>query len=107
MKNRNIALCIVFTIISCGIYGFYWMFRLATESYEMLQSEGMSPVAVVLIGLVTGGIYWWIWMFQIGKKLDEKNGSSNAVLYLLLAIFGLVIVDMALLQNEINKNVPA
>ena len=24
-KERSIVLCIIFTIITCGIYGIYWM----------------------------------------------------------------------------------
>lgn len=109
MKNRNIALCIVFSIITCGIYAIYWSYRLVLESDEMLQNTGsMSPIVVVLLGYITAGIYWWIWMYQTGKKLDERNGGgNNAVLYIVLALLGLLIVDMALLQNEINKNAPA
>ena len=43
-----------------------------------------------------------------GQKVDElkqRNGlmsSSTGLMYLLLSIFGLGIVSMALLQNEVN-----
>ena len=104
MKNRNIALSIIFSLISCGIYAIYWSYRLVVESDELTGNQGgMSPIVVVILGWLTGGIYWWIWLFQCGKRLDEKNGTSNAVIYLLLAIFGLAIVDFAMIQNEINK----
>ncbi len=25
---RNIALCIIFTLITCGIYGLYWQYKM-------------------------------------------------------------------------------
>lgn len=28
---RNIALCIIFTLITCGIYGIYWMIKINDE----------------------------------------------------------------------------
>ena len=31
MKNRNIALCIIFSIITFGIYGIYWFICLTNE----------------------------------------------------------------------------
>ncbi len=108
MKNRNIALSIVFSLISCGIYCLYWMYRLIIESNELTgNTEDMSPVLVIVLGMVTCGIFWWIWLYKCGKRFDEKNGTNNAILFLILAICGLSIVDMALIQKEINAVTPA
>ena len=29
VEKKNIALCIVFTVLSCGLYGWYWLYCLA------------------------------------------------------------------------------
>ena len=31
MKNRNIVLAIIFTILSCGIYGIYWFINVNND----------------------------------------------------------------------------
>lgn len=34
MKKRNIALSIIFTLITCGIYGLYWFVCLTDETNQ-------------------------------------------------------------------------
>ena len=36
MRERNIALCIIFTLLTCGIYGIYWMIVLNDEMLDAL-----------------------------------------------------------------------
>ena len=110
MKERNIAVCIILSLVTCGIYGLYWMYCLVEETKIMTgDEEGASGVMVIILSIVTCSIYLWYWMFTTGKKMDdlsvrEGNASGNfSVLFLILAICGLSIVNYALIQNEINK----
>ena len=108
MKNRNIALCIVFSFLTCGIYSIYWFYRLIVETKELVDAPfDMNPIVILLLGMVTCGIFWWVWLYKLGQKLDEKNGTNNAVKYLILAICCLSLVDFAFIQGEINKVTPA
>ena len=36
-KERNVALAIVFTIITCGIYGIYWFVVLTDEVKQKVE----------------------------------------------------------------------
>ncbi len=62
-----------------------------------------------MLSLITCGIYSWVWLYNAGEKVDiirTKRGeskSSSAITYLLLALFGLGIVDYCLIQIELNK----
>lgn len=108
--KRNIALCIIFTIITCGIYAIYWMYVMNEEINRMSEdANGTSGGLVILFSILTCGIYTWYWLYRMGERCDvikQKMGqpaSSSAVLYLILGIFGLSIVSFALMQDTINN----
>ena len=104
MKNRNIALCIIFSIITFGIYGIYWFIcltnemNMATPDDTYQTSGGMA----FLFSLLTCGIYSFYWNYRMGQKIDSVKNGSNAVLFLILSIFGLEIVNFCIAQSFIN-----
>ena len=110
--NRNTIVCIVLCFVTCGIYGIYWMIKMNDE-INMLNGtpEDTSGVMVFILTLVTCGIYGLYWVFKMGEKVDNiKTGMGEApssiassVLFLLLAVFGLSIVDYYFMQETINK----
>ena len=111
IKNRNIALCIVLSIITCGIYGIYWLVCLVDDLNVASGRTGDTSGGVVfLLSLVTCGIYGIDWMYKAGEKgayIKQRNtgevDSSSSVLYLILGIVGFGIVAYALIQSELNK----
>lgn len=109
VKERNVALCIIFSIITCGIYGIYWYIVMVDDlNYVSGHSDDTSGGVVFLLSLITCGIYGWFWLYNAGKKLDELDGSGdNSILLLILAILGLVIVDYAIIQDKINRHANA
>lgn len=109
--NRNIVLCIVLTVVTCGIYGIYWMICLNNEINQLAgETEATSGGMVVLLTIVTCGIYGLFWFFKMGERVDKIKGvagGSTNIIYLVLSIFGLAIVNYCLMQDTINKVVPA
>ena len=111
VKNRNIALCVVLSIITCGIYGIYWLVCLVDDLNVASGRTGDTSGGVVfLLSLVTCGIYGIYWMYKAGEKvayIKQRNtgevDSSSSVLYLILGIIGFGIVAYALIQSELNK----
>lgn len=108
IKDRNIALCVIFTIITCGIYGVYWFVCLTDDVNELVEDNSTSGVLALVLTLVTCGLYGLYWAYKMGEKLDEakqKRGisaSNGGVLYLIVFMLG-GIIAYALIQNEINK----
>ena len=110
--NRNIVLCIVFSLITCGIYSIYWMIKLNDE-INMLDGtpEDTSGGVVFLLTLVTCGIYGFFWMYKMGGKVDNiktnigitPSSFPSNVLFLLLNFLCLGIVNYCLMQDTINK----
>ena len=110
IERRNIAVCIVLTLVTCGIYGIYWIVCLTNDVNTVSGDvNGTSGGMVVLLTIVTCGIYGIYWAYKQGENLDfTKNNrgipsSNSGVLYLILQIFGFGIIAYALMQNELNK----
>jgi len=110
IEKRSIGLCIVFSIITLGIYGIYWFVKLHNEAQIAAgEQEGTSAGVAFLLTLITCGIYGYYWNYKQGEKLDKACAdrglptSSRAVVYLVLSIFGLSIISYALMQDTLNK----
>ena len=110
--NRNIVLCIVFSIITCGIYVIYWMYVL-NEEINSLSGENNATGGglVILFSIITCGIYGLYWYYKMGERVDTIKtrigmpSSSSNILYLILGIFGLGIINYVFMQDTINKAV--
>ena len=110
VQSRSIALCIVLSILTCGIYGIYWLICIANDlNTASDRPNDTSGGMVFLLSLVTCNIYTWFWLYKAGEKVNiirAKRGTpatDSSLLYLLLGIFGLGIVSYCLIQNELNE----
>lgn len=106
--TRNIALAVVFSIITCGIYAIYWMIKLNDEVNQLSgETNATSGGMVFLFSLLTCGIYTFYWLYKMGERCDRIKGTqgSSGVVYLVLGIFGLSIVSYCLIQDTVNKAV--
>lgn len=108
IRRRDIAACIIFTIITCGIYGFYWLCKMNDEVNAITGSRNEhSGAIVILLTIVTCGIYLIFWSYKIGEKIDDFHNvnTSKGVLYLIITLVGFSIITYALVQDEINKEI--
>ena len=110
IKKRNVAVAILLSIVTCGIYAIYWQVCLVNDVNKVKEDENAkSGIVVFLLSLVTCTIYWLYWVFKTDECIDSAktaNGtptSSRGLVYLLLSIFGLGIVAMAILQSDLNS----
>ena len=110
IEKRNIAVAIILSIVTCGIYGIIWFIKLTNEiNFVSKHNEDLSGGVAFLVSLITCGIYTWIWYYKMGEKLDESFAEkgmptqSRGIVYLVLGLFGLGIVSYALMQDSLNK----
>lgn len=109
MQKRSIIVSIILCIVTCGLYGLYWMAQLNDGINALSHRQGSSGGMVVLLSIITCGIYMLYWLYQMGKAVEEIHMKNNAmcgsaqIVYLLLGIFGFSIVSFALMQDEINQ----
>lgn len=110
LEVRSIVLCIILSLVTCGIYSLYWIYVLA-EDMKRASRDPNAPSGgmVLLLSIVTCGIYQLFWMYRQGETIDRIKQSigvfsnNTGIIYLVLSLFGLSIVSMALMQDELNK----
>ncbi len=108
--NRNIALCVIFSFITCGIYGIYWFIVLTDELKQYSgDNETASGGLAFVFTLISCNIYGWYWAYKRGENIDVMKSrqnipsSNHAILFIILQALGLGIVNYCIMQNEINK----
>ncbi len=109
-EERNIAVAVILTLVTCGIYGIYWFIVMTNDVKEASGDDSIASGGLAfLLTLVTCGIYGFYWAYKMGelmKKAQEKHNvtvKDNAVLYLILQLFGLSIVNYCLIQSDLNE----
>ena len=110
LEYRDIAIAIILSIVTCGIYGIFWIISLTNDANKVAdRPTDTSGGMVILLTIITCGIYGIYWNYKMGQKRYEagqrynKSISDNSVLYLVLSLFGLAIVNYALMQSDLNK----
>ena len=103
MKVRNPITGIILSIVTCGIYGIYWLYCMATEIAKFKDENESGLVDAILMILIP-----FVGFFLSEKKLAtacaEKGieHKDNSILYLIL---GLVfpIANFYLMQTDLNN----
>ena len=77
--KRNIALCIILTIVTCGIYGLYWFVCITNEANVVSghASDGTSGGVALILSIITCNIYGLYWAYKQGEKLDEAKTAKG------------------------------
>ncbi len=113
VQRRSIPVCIILTIVTCGIYGLYW-FVCLTDDLNLVSGRptDTSGGKALVFTILTCGIYSIYWAYKCGEKVDMVRayngvpGGSHHILFLVLQIIGLGIVNYALIQDTLNKCAP-
>ena len=106
ISKRNIALSIVLTIITGGVYAYYWQYKLI-ENTRVVQGTRGSCVGEFLCFMFVPfyALYWWFTRGNSVEQILSKQGyhtSGSGILYLILSFFGLQMVSMAIAQYDFN-----
>ena len=84
MKQRNIAMAIIFSFLTCGIYFIIWLWCLNNE-LRTANNKNLNSGTNFLLSFITCGIYSLVWMY---KLVDEV---------------GFMLISVALAQHQVNK----
>lgn len=109
VHQRSVALAIILSIVTCGIYGIYWFIVMTNDIGRLSGDTSFTGGKHLLLTIVTCGIWSLIWAYQVGKHISDAQrqrgmmATDNSVLYLVLCIFGFSIITYGLAQHEINK----
>ena len=96
MQRRSVAMVIVLSIITFGIYALVWMVKTKNE----MNSQGANiPTAWLLIVPVVS--IYWTWKYCGGVEHVTRGKTSQVIAFILMAVLG--IIGMAIIQDAFNK----
>jgi hypothetical protein len=108
-ERREPAIVLLLSIVTCGIYYFYWLYCVSGEIQEFLQEPDTSPGLEVLLSILTMGLYVIYWDYKTGQKIARMQGrvglpvTDNAILYLVLNLVGFGFVNALIEQGHLNE----
>jgi len=126
IKERGLAKVIILSIITFGIYAYYWIYKLAQDVNTICEGDGKQTSGLlkyILFGIITLGIYQLIWLYMLGDRLHDnaakynltfKENGGTILLWLILGsiiVVGpiialyIVIKNTNALANEYNKKI--
>ena len=113
MKKRDIVVSIILSLVTCGIYSLVWFVGITDDVKTVSEDTQMQSGGIaLLLTIVTCGIYGIYWAYKMGdlmKTAQTKKNlpvKDNAILYVVLELFGLGIVVQALIQSDLNQMIP-
>ena len=95
--DRGIISYILLNLITCNIYGYYFLYKMAADVNVACEGDGKKTAGLaqfLILSILTCGIYAWIWYYNLGNRLAENapryglNFSENGTTILLWAILG-------------------
>ena len=91
-EDRALWKYIVFGFLTCGIYNFYFIYKMAQDVNEMCADDGKKTsglVVFILLSYLTCGIYTLIWYKPSGRERTalwtavpgERNHGSHVAYF--------------------------
>lgn len=107
---RSVPMLVLLSIVTCGIYYLYWIYKTTDEIKNFMGREDINPALELILVLVTCNIYSLYWYYKYGKivylEMTSKAGMDNSEdSTVLLVILGLLVyvVACAIMQDKLNS----
>lgn len=101
MRRRNIVSIVVLSIITCGIYYlFAWYEVMSDINYE--SGESNSAALDIILTFITCGIWGVYAYYKYSQKLARVGAEDSSTITTILALFGLSLISLCILQTNIN-----
>jgi hypothetical protein len=108
-EKRDPMMVVLYTLLTCGIYGIFWWYQTITEIKNALGREDINPAMELVLAVVTCGLYG-IYLYykypMLMLEMQDRAGRPRndiTMMSLLLAIFGLAIISIPIMQSELNN----
>ncbi len=113
--DRSIVTTVLLTIVTCGIYSYYFCYCVARDLNIMCAGDGEETPGLgmfILLSIVTCGFYSYYWYYKIGNRLQanapryglafQENGTT-VLLWQLVGAF-LCCIGPIIAQNIVIQN---
>ena len=108
--KRSPGMVILFSIITCGIYYYYWLYTVMNDLNKTAEREIINPTLFLVLSIFCGPLIYYVF-FTVDKNLAElsKNEGTyykeNFILWLLLTLVAGIglLVGMAQITTGFNE----
>jgi hypothetical protein len=108
-EKRDPIMVLLLSIVTCGIYLYYEIYKVSTELRDALGRQDVNPTLDIVLSIVTCGLYFIYLAYrypQLLLELQDRAGVQRndiSMVSLILAVCGLGIVSIFMIQTELNK----
>lgn len=96
MNKRSVAMVIILSIITFGIYALVWSVK---TKGEMVRAGADIPTAWLII-VPIANIYWQ-WKWAGGVEHVTRGKMSQVIAFILVFVLG--VIGMAIIQSALNR----
>lgn len=96
VRRKNIVVCILLSLLTCGIYDLFWLVSIANNVNRLDRvgrKKSLGGIMVLILNVLTCGIYQIYWAYKTGERIDNlKNANkiptsnNTAILYLFMML---------------------
>lgn len=109
--DRDLVKYILLTLVTCGIYGYYFIYMLAKDVNDMCRDDGQKTgglVAFIALSFLSCGVYAYYWYFQIANRLQAaapkygfslSESGTSVLLWCLIPPFGQYVAMHIIIKN--------
>lgn len=104
---RSIALGIVLTLVTCGLYNLFWQAKQMAAVNSILSENKYYFLPWLGLSVITCGIYHVYHEYRMSNDLARalgRDASNDGLIAILLSLFGLSLVVDAIQQAQINEH---
>lgn len=107
LEVKDLAVCILLSIITCGIYNLFWLVSIVRNVHRLHGSEESVVPEVMLMIFIP--FYISFWMYKNGHQMYEDsqrchgNLDDNGIMYMILTLLGFRLIPYALIQYDLNR----
>ena len=104
--DKDIFACIVFSVVSLGIYYLYWVYKIMRKIHILNGEYPDSGLELLCYALVP--FYDLYWFYTRTTRLAQGLGRrgftchDNGVLNIILTLLGFPIIGIAIMQDDLN-----
>ncbi len=105
--QRGVTACIVLSVLTLGLFMPAWLFWITRELRERLGLRDLHPLldAVLCVLFLPYGVFWAFKASRLVALAREAAGlprEDRTALNVALALFGLGVITLANLQDDLN-----
>ena len=114
MRERSSVLVAVLMLVTCGLYGFYWLYLTTDELQKATGRSELNPLVDLLLAVITFGLWGLYAEYRNARIVHEEmtkrslahTDQSNVILLfnVLTLVSGLTwLIGAVLTQEEYNR----